>query len=243
MVFVTRPSTWSEWLGLVPSSERTTVGIVVLNPPFEGVPSGAYLWHMPAGETRVTLARLDSVSVAGSRVVVRRCARPPDALALQQVHREASAPNGPAFVALALTRLGLLAHSTDWSGVRPTDLASGARRLAWIGQPYGADELVPSGEWASMVARRAPLFDDHRACLAKAAAQRLEARGARVTHPADTEPSFAVEGRGGRATVLVPASGVNRARYEAHMPLFYELAQEGGLPVTCTEAELLALAL
>jgi hypothetical protein len=241
VLFAARRSAWSalEWLL---SARITHVGLVLVNPPFENVPTGAYLWHVPAGAARVRLTRLDSVDVSGSHVLVRRCARPPDAHALQQVHHESRTALG-AFVALALTRLGWLADTTDCTAVTPADLASASTALTWTGERYGPDERVSPSEWAAMVARRVPLFDDHRACLAKAAAQSLEVRGAKVLHPVGTEANFAVEGRGGRAVVLVPASKENRGRYEAHMPLFYELERDGGRPIACTEAELLALAL
>ena len=246
VLFAARRSAWStvEWMIEATTGARFThVGLVLINPPFERVPSGAYLWHSTDGTVR--LQRLDSVDASG-HIVVRRCAVPPDARALQQVHRESGACGAGCFVALALTRLGMLADGTDWSAVRPADLASATTSgtaLAWTGARYGPDERVSPSEWASMLARRTPLFADHRACLAKAAAHGLAVRGARVTHPVDSEPSFAVNGRGGSAVVLVPGSPLNRERYEAHMPLFYELAPEGGRALACTEAELFALAL
>ena len=240
VLFAARRSAWStvDWMIEATTGARFThVGLVLVNPPFD-VPSGAYLWHSP--QTTVRLTRLDSVDVSVARVVVRRCASPPDARALQRVHREGVCLGAGPFVAFALTRLGLLADGTDWSVVQPADL-SATKPLA--GACYGPDERVSPSEWASMLARRTPLFDDHRACIAKAAAHSLAVRGARVTHPVDAEPSFAVEGRGGSAVVLVPGSPLNRERYEAHMPLFYELAPEGGRALACTEAELFALAL
>jgi hypothetical protein len=133
------------------------------------------------------LTRLDALDVSGAHVVVRRCTRTPDA----RLHREAHADTGEAFVARIIARL---------------DFADA----------HGRDERVCQGAWAAMVSRRVPLFDDHRACVAKAAAHGLE-----------------------RALVDVPASAANRAR---HMPLLYDLALDGGGAIACTEAELFALA-
>ena len=239
VLFAARRSAWPtvEWVIEATTGARFAhVGLVLINPPFEHVACGAYLWH----SSRLT--RLDAVDVGGSHVVVRRCARSPDAHLLQQVHTEVTAEparEGSEFVAFALFRLGMLADGTDWSVVRPADLASTSTAL---GTCYGPDERASPSEWAAMLARRAPLFDDHRAWLAKAAAQSLALRGARVTHPIDVESSFEVERRGGSAVVLVPASPLNRGRYEAHMPLFYELALDGRA-LACTEADLIALSL
>lgn len=244
VLFAARRSTWPsvEWVIEATAGARFThVGLVLINPPFEHIACGAYLWRS------ARLTRLDAVDVGGSHVVVRRCAQSPDAHLLQKLHREvtagASVEPGAEFVAFALTRLGLLADATDWSAVRPADLSSTSTTLAWAGACYGPDERASPSEWAALIARRAPLFDDHRAWLAKAAAQSLAVRGARVTHPVDVESSFAVERRGASAVVLVPGSPLNRSRYEANMPLFYELALDGGRALACTEAELFALAL
>jgi hypothetical protein len=256
VLLAARRSSWAvvEWaLEAARGPLLAHVGLVLVDPPFETVPSGAYIWETADGAA-ARLRRLDAVDA--SRVVVRRCARPPDARALQDAYREVhlkphderldewlggGAPCCSAFVAFVLTRLGWLAQGTDWSVVRPEDLAASGR-LAWTEAWYGADERVARDAWASMVARRAPRFDDHRACLAKTAALGLAVRGARVTPPVDDEPRFVVEGARGRASVLVPASEANRGRYEAHMPLLYELAAEGARPLACTEAELFALA-
>jgi hypothetical protein len=159
------------------------------------------------------LTRLDALDVSGAHVAVRRCTRTPDARILQELHREAHADTCEAFVARIIARLG-------------------------FEDAYGRDERVCHRAWAAMVSRRVPLFDDHRACVAKAAAHGLEVRGARVTHPVESETSFAAE----RALVDVPASAANRARYDAHMPLLYDLALDGGGAIACTEAELFALA-
>ena len=158
-----------------------------------------------------SLTRIEDLDVRGAHVVVRRCTRAPDARVLLELHHELPREDGAAFVAHALARLG------------------------WVA--YWRDERVGERAWAAMVARRAPRFDDHRACVAKAAAHALEVRGARVEHPAGDETSFAAGG----ALVSVPASAANRDRYDAHAPLLYELAL-GGAAVACTEAELLALA-
>jgi hypothetical protein len=239
VLFAARRSTWPtvEWVIEATAGARFThVGLVLINPPFERVACGAYLWHS------ARLTRLDAVDLGGSHVVVRRCAQSPDAHLLQQLHREVTAAEPGSFVAFALTRLGLLVEATDWGAVRPADLSSTSTTLAWTGACYGPDERASPSEWAALIAKRAPLFDDHRAWLAKAAAQSLAVRGARVTHPVEVESSFAIERRGGSAVVLVPGSPLNRSRYEANMPLFYELALDGRA-LACTEAELFALAL
>ena len=212
-----RRSSWPavEWLVEAAVGLRfARVGIVLVNPPFD-VPRGTYFWE-PA------LTRIEDLDVRGAHVVVRRCTRVPDAKVLLGLHQEPHREDG-AFVARALARLGWVAEA-EWSAARPC-------------AAYWRDERVGERAWAAMVARRAPRFDDHRACVAKAAAHALEVRGARVDHPAGDETSFAVGG----ALVSVPASAANRDRYEAHAPLLYDLAL-GGAAVACTEAELLALA-
>jgi hypothetical protein len=212
-----RRSSWPamEWLlEAAVGLQFARVGVVVVNPPFD-VPRGTYFWDP-------TLTRIEDLDVRGAHIVVRRCTRIPDATVLMELHGEAH--EGSAFVTHALARLGRVAE-VECSAARPC-------------VAYWRDERVGERAWAAMVARRAPCFDDHRACVAKAAASALEVRGARVEHPVGAETSFAVTG----ALVSVPASAANRDRYDAHAPLLYELSLDGGAAVACTEAELLALA-